>query len=315
MTNKGALTKALEALPTIESGPWNTGGDFLPFHRQASHVSPAYRDGWNDCYEMARAYMANAALQQSDVSTQSTGQVDVSINGGGIDRSAEIDRFAEWLGEGEIPASDRYWMQTAWMARAALTATQDAQERKATLFDLNICPKNDGHPHAFSKPGTVDLCRYCGISEREWKSNAEHQLRIEGQPSDKPEGKAEQQSALTALTEQAEALDMGYGTNACPTCGRSQAVRDEVLENGAKLPNGKVVTNVYAAYREGLEEAAKWVDERRFAFEREHGSIDPSTGFLEFGTGQRAQLQEEYAAELAEIAEGIRSLQSTERKG
>jgi hypothetical protein len=58
----------------------------------------------------------------------------------------------------------------------------------------------------------------------------------------------------------------------------------------------------------GLEDAAAWIDERRFAFEREHGSVDPSTGTLEFGTGQRAQLQEEYAAELAEIAEGIRSL-------
>lgn len=38
--------------------------------------------------------------------------------------------------------------------------------------ELNICEKNDGHPHAFSKPGTVDSCRYCGLSEREWRATA-----------------------------------------------------------------------------------------------------------------------------------------------
>lgn len=32
---------------------WKSGNEYLPFHPSASHVSPAYRDGWNDCYKAA----------------------------------------------------------------------------------------------------------------------------------------------------------------------------------------------------------------------------------------------------------------------
>lgn len=32
---------------------WKCGDEFLPFHPQASHIEPAYRDGWNRCYWMA----------------------------------------------------------------------------------------------------------------------------------------------------------------------------------------------------------------------------------------------------------------------
>lgn len=32
---------------------WKCGDEFLPFHPQASHVPPDYRDGWNRCYWMA----------------------------------------------------------------------------------------------------------------------------------------------------------------------------------------------------------------------------------------------------------------------
>lgn len=56
--------------------------------------------------------------------------------------------------------------------------------------------------------------------------------------------------------------------------------------------------------RVGIELAAKWVDERREAYDREHGSIDLETGALEFGSHVKA----EYSAELFEIAEGIRAV-------
>jgi hypothetical protein len=36
--------------PTQE---WKLGDEFLPFHPQASHVPPDYRDGWNRCYAAA----------------------------------------------------------------------------------------------------------------------------------------------------------------------------------------------------------------------------------------------------------------------
>jgi hypothetical protein len=32
------------------------GNEFLPFHRQASHVNPDYRDGWNACFAAALSH-------------------------------------------------------------------------------------------------------------------------------------------------------------------------------------------------------------------------------------------------------------------
>lgn len=32
---------------------WKSGNEYLPYHPSASHVSPAYRDGWNACYKAA----------------------------------------------------------------------------------------------------------------------------------------------------------------------------------------------------------------------------------------------------------------------
>lgn len=40
--------------PTDE-GPWKCGNELLPYHPGASHVDPAYRDGWNACYREAFA--------------------------------------------------------------------------------------------------------------------------------------------------------------------------------------------------------------------------------------------------------------------
>jgi len=34
---------------------YKSGNEFLPFHPQASHVSPDYRDGWNACWQAAIA--------------------------------------------------------------------------------------------------------------------------------------------------------------------------------------------------------------------------------------------------------------------
>ncbi len=32
------------------AGPWKCGDELAPYHPDASHVSPDYRDGWNHCY-------------------------------------------------------------------------------------------------------------------------------------------------------------------------------------------------------------------------------------------------------------------------
>lgn len=59
-----------------------------------------------------------------------------------------------------------------------------------------------------------------------------------------------------------------------------------------------------------LEDAAKWVDNRREEFMREHGYQDPETGTLEYGRGAHAEAKHDYETELAEIADGLRSLKS-----
>ncbi|WP_233979614.1 hypothetical protein [Pectobacterium versatile] len=57
-------------------------------------------------------------------------------------------------------------------------------------------------------------------------------------------------------------------------------------------------------YRDGIADAAKWIDKQRETFDNEHGRHDPETGSFEFGND--AQL--EYSSTLAELAEGIRNL-------
>jgi hypothetical protein len=57
-----------------------------------------------------------------------------------------------------------------------------------------------------------------------------------------------------------------------------------------------------------IEECAQWVDKRRDDFMREHGYSDPDTGAWEYGSGPHAEAKLEYETELAEIAEGLRSL-------
>lgn len=52
------MWKAASRYGTAEREPmpgqvWKLGDEFLPFHPQASHVPPDYRDGWNRCYFMA----------------------------------------------------------------------------------------------------------------------------------------------------------------------------------------------------------------------------------------------------------------------
>lgn len=57
-------------------------------------------------------------------------------------------------------------------------------------------------------------------------------------------------------------------------------------------------------YRDGIEAAAKWVDQQREAYDSEHGRFDSDTGSFEFGN----DAQRDYSYTLAEIVEGIRSL-------
>ncbi|WP_312834324.1 hypothetical protein [Comamonas sp.] len=50
---KGRELAQLSARQAAPDGPWKCGNEYLPYHPDASHVDPAYRDGWNDCYRAA----------------------------------------------------------------------------------------------------------------------------------------------------------------------------------------------------------------------------------------------------------------------
>ncbi|WP_312834466.1 hypothetical protein [Comamonas sp.] len=47
------LEAQLSARQAAPDGQWKCGNEYLPYHPSASHVHPAYRDGWNDCYRAA----------------------------------------------------------------------------------------------------------------------------------------------------------------------------------------------------------------------------------------------------------------------
>lgn len=61
---------------------------------------------------------------------------------------------------------------------------------------------------------------------------------------------------------------------------------------------------VITFYRDGIEAAAKWIDQQREAYYSEHGWSDPDTGAFEFGN----DAQRGYSSTLEELAEGIRAL-------
>lgn len=61
---------------------------------------------------------------------------------------------------------------------------------------------------------------------------------------------------------------------------------------------------VVTFYRDGIEAAAKWIDQQRESYDSEHGWSDPDTGAFEFGN----DAQRGYSSTLEELAEGIRAL-------
>lgn len=51
-------------MTTNTNADWKCGNEFLPYHPGASHVEPAYRDGWNDCYRAALTTAAAVPVEQ-----------------------------------------------------------------------------------------------------------------------------------------------------------------------------------------------------------------------------------------------------------
>lgn len=52
------MTTAQDQQSRAEADQWKCGYEFLPYHPSASHVEPAYRDGWNACFKAAAQVQA-----------------------------------------------------------------------------------------------------------------------------------------------------------------------------------------------------------------------------------------------------------------
>ncbi|MHB6324059.1 DUF551 domain-containing protein [Klebsiella pneumoniae] len=81
-------------------------------------------------------------------------------------------------------------------------------------------------------------------------------------------------------------------------------VTGELPDFGAQLYAIPQPAPVVTFYRDGIEAAAKWIDQQRKAYDSEHGWSDPGTGSFEFGN----DAQREHSSTLEELAEGIRAL-------
>ncbi|MDL4912540.1 MAG: hypothetical protein QRY16_01730 [Enterobacterales bacterium endosymbiont of Blomia tropicalis] len=71
-----------------------------------------------------------------------------------------------------------------------------------------------------------------------------------------------------------------------------------------QFPLYRIPLPVVSYYRDGIEAAAKWVDQQREAYDNQHGRHDPDTGSFEFGN----DAQRDYSSTLVDIADGIRKL-------
>ncbi|MHB2215796.1 hypothetical protein ACX64P_20365 [Raoultella ornithinolytica] len=85
--------------------------------------------------------------------------------------------------------------------------------------------------------------------------------------------------------------------------GISPATADAYMQ-GYHDAEARKPAPVVTFYRDGIEAAAKWIDQQREAYDSEHGWSDPDTGAFEFGN----DAQREYSSTLEELAEGIRAL-------
>jgi hypothetical protein len=74
-------------------------------------------------------------------------------------------------------------------------------------------------------------------------------------------------------------------------------------------PSVSQLAPVVSFFRDGIEAAAKWIDQQRESFDNDHGRYDLSTGTFEFGN----EAQADYSNTLAELAEGVRVLHPNAR--
>ena len=57
---------------------YKSGNEFLPYHAQASHTPPDYRDGWNACYKLAADKIQALQLENESLKQVARFETDVA---------------------------------------------------------------------------------------------------------------------------------------------------------------------------------------------------------------------------------------------
>lgn len=77
---------------------WKIGNEFAPFHPDASHVEPGYRDGWNACYaamndERDRLRAENEALRATLLDNLSMAEAPAGVKMLVIHDTAQVEKL------------------------------------------------------------------------------------------------------------------------------------------------------------------------------------------------------------------------------
>jgi hypothetical protein len=112
---------------------WKCGNEFLPFHPQASHVPPDYRDGWNGCWRDALAHYLPAGSAQAPQQLQGEREAFEKWYRSKCGTGIALERIGKEYLFADVSCS---W--TAWQARAGLQAAPQVPTR--TIWILEYGP-------------------------------------------------------------------------------------------------------------------------------------------------------------------------------
>lgn len=115
-----------------EREAWKVGNEFAPYHPDASHVSPEYRDGWNACYRAALTSQPKGTQERQPLTDeQALRQLECPPDPEAVDRTL--------LAESET--------DNALASQRTETLAEQAGEREArellTFLDSAAFPRED----------------------------------------------------------------------------------------------------------------------------------------------------------------------------
>jgi hypothetical protein len=114
MANDDLHPLDLRRIPrNLPSDQYKLGDEFKPFHPQASHIPPGYRDGWNRCWLAARAASPQEAPSALHTAGAAGPMGDAQVMGDMQSKSpksmqiaADVHRDAGRSSIGGVPPSD-----------------------------------------------------------------------------------------------------------------------------------------------------------------------------------------------------------------